>query len=56
VTIERLAKAVRASDAEQVRAILRVRAELVNGEVPGTRGLTSLHCAVLGRLREVAGC
>jgi ankyrin repeat protein len=52
-TITRLTDAVRAGDIDQVRAILRVRPELVNREVPSTHGLMPLHYAVLQRMPEM---
>jgi ankyrin repeat protein len=52
VTIDRLCEAVRTGDVEQVRALLRVRPELVN-RVTGD-GHTPLHYAVLRRMPEMA--
>jgi Ankyrin repeat len=53
VTVERLGKAVRANDLEQVRAILRVRPELVNVVAAWNNEHTALHYAVLDRMPEM---
>ena len=53
VTISRLTEAARAGDVEQVRAVLRVRPELVNRVAPSSHGHTALHYAVLGRMPEM---
>jgi ankyrin repeat protein len=53
VTISRLIEAVRTGDVDQVRAILRVRSELVNREAPSSHGRTALHYAVLDRRPDV---
>ncbi len=49
VTVKRLAEAARAGDIEQVRAMLRVRPELVKLTVADDNEHTALHHAVLGR-------
>jgi ankyrin repeat protein len=49
ITISRLIEAVRTGDVDQVRAILRVRSELVNREAPSSHGRTALHYAVFDR-------
>lgn len=53
VTVGRLMQAVHANDIEQVRAILRIRPELVNFEAPGTHGQSALHSAVMNRMPEM---
>jgi len=53
VTITRLVEAVRAGDVEGVRAILRIRPELVNREAPSSAGCIPLHYAVLDRMPEM---
>lgn len=53
ITINRLIEAVRAGDVDQVRAILRVRPELVNREAPSSHGHMALHYAVLERMPEM---
>jgi ankyrin repeat protein len=53
VTIGRLIDAVRGGDVEQVRAVLRVRPELVSRVAPDSHGHTPLHYAVLGRMPEM---
>ena len=53
VTVTRLTEAVRANNIEQVRAILRIRPELVNFEVAGTHGHSALHDAVMNRMPEM---
>ncbi len=53
VTIKRLVEAVRANDVEQVRAILKVRPELVNTVEAWNNEYTALHYAVLGRMPEI---
>jgi ankyrin repeat protein len=53
VTIKRLVDAVRANDVEQVRAILRVRPELVNTVEAWNYEYRPLHYAVLGRMPEM---
>jgi ankyrin repeat protein len=53
VTIGRLTEAVRAGDVEQVRALLRIRPELVKWEAPSSQGHMALHYAVLGRMPEM---
>ncbi|MCI0436131.1 MAG: hypothetical protein L0271_21190, partial [Gemmatimonadetes bacterium] len=53
ITISRLVEAVRARDPDQVRALLRVRPELVNREAPSSYGHMALHYAVLGRMPEM---
>ena len=53
VTATRLMDAVRANRIEQVRAILRIRPELVNFEEPGTHGHSALHYAVMTRMPEM---
>jgi ankyrin repeat protein len=53
ITISRLIDAVRAGDLDGVRAILRVRPELVNREAPSSHGRMALHYAVLERMREM---
>ena len=50
VNIQRLLDTVQSGDVEQVRALLRIRPELVNGEV---KGHTALHYAVLGQMPEM---
>lgn len=50
VNVQRLLDTVQAGDVDQVRTILQIRPELVNGEV---RGHTALHYAVLGRMPEM---
>jgi hypothetical protein len=49
-----LLEAVRANDVDEVRAILKVRPELVNTVEAWNREHTALHYAVLGRLPEMA--
>lgn len=49
VTVARLADAVRAGDAAQVRALLAVRPELVHMDTAPTDEHRALHYAVLGR-------
>src|SRR5262249_41215508 len=53
VTIQSLMDAARSGDIDQVRAVLRVRPELVNGTDPGKHGHTALHYAVLGLMPEM---
>jgi ankyrin repeat protein len=53
VTISRLIGAVRTGNVEQVRAILRLRSELVNRDAPSSHGHTALHYAVLDRKPEM---
>ena len=53
ITISRLIDTVRAGDVDDVRAILRVRPELVNHEAPSSHGHTVLHYAVLERMPEM---
>src|SRR6202011_695669 len=53
VTVERLTQAVRANDVEQVRAILKVRPELVNVVLAWNNEHRALHFAVLGRMAEM---
>ena len=53
VTIRRLVEAVQAGDVERVRAMLRIRPELVNREAPSSNGLMPLHYAVIQRLPEM---
>ena len=53
ITTSRLIETVRAGDADQVAAILRVRPELANREAPESHGLTALHYAVMERMPEV---
>ncbi len=52
-TVSLLVEAVRAGDVEQVRAILRVRPELVNREAPSSHGRMALHYAVVARMPEM---
>lgn len=51
--IDRLIESVRAGDVDKVRAILRVRPELVNREAPSSHGYTALHYAVLERMPDM---
>jgi ankyrin repeat protein len=53
VTVKRLITAARANDSDEVRAILRVRPELVNTVQAWNYEYTALHYAVLGRLPEM---
>jgi ankyrin repeat protein len=53
VTVRRLADAVRAGDAEGVRAMLGARPELVNLAMAWNDEHTALHHAVLGRMPEM---
>jgi hypothetical protein len=53
VTIQRLVEAVRANDLDGVRAILRVRPELVNTVERWNYEYTALHYAVLERMPEM---
>jgi ankyrin repeat protein len=53
VTTARLIETVRAGDVDRVRAVLRVRPELVNREAPSSPGLMALHYAVLERMPEM---
>ena len=53
VTIRRLVEVVQAGDVERVRAMLRIRPELVNREAPSSNGLMPLHYAVIQRLPEM---
>jgi len=54
VTVKRLVSATRANDIEEVRAILRIRPELVNTVEAWNYEYTALHYAVLARLPEMA--
>ena len=53
MTVERLTQAVRANNLEQVRAILRIRPELVNVVMAWNNEHTALHYAVLDRMPEM---
>ncbi len=53
ITVSRLVEAVRAGEVEQVRAILRLRPELVNREAPSSHGHMALHYAVMARMPEM---
>jgi hypothetical protein len=53
VTVKRLVDAVQAGDMEAVRAVLRVRPELVNAVTAWNNEHTALHHAVLGRMPEM---
>ncbi len=53
INVERLGKAVQANDVEQVRAILKIRPELVNMTAAWNNSHTALHYAVLGRMPEM---
>jgi ankyrin repeat protein len=53
ITIAHLIETVRAGDVDRVRAILRVRPELVNREAPSSPGYMALHYAVLERMPEM---
>jgi len=53
VTMERLIAAVRGGDVKQVRALIRLRPELVNRAMPSSDGETLLHLAVQGRMPEL---
>jgi hypothetical protein len=53
VVVGRLAAAARANDLGRVRAILRVRPELVNTVEAWNYEYTALHYAVMGRLPEM---
>lgn len=53
MTVEQLTQAVRANDLERVRAILRIRPELVHVVMAWNNEHTALHYAVLGRMPEM---
>jgi ankyrin repeat protein len=53
ITVARLADVVRANDLEQVRAILKIRPELVNVPMAWNNEHKALHYAVLGRMPEM---
>lgn len=53
IDIARLIEMVRAGSVDGVRAILRVRPELVNREAPSSPGYMALHYAVLERAPEM---
>lgn len=53
VTVKRLVEAVQAGDSEAVRAVLRVRPELVNTVTAWNNEHTALHHAVFGRMPEM---
>jgi hypothetical protein len=53
IIIARLIETVRAGEVDRVRAILRVRPELVNREAPSSPGYMALHFAVLERMPEM---
>lgn len=53
MTATDLMSAVRASDIDEVRRVLRIRPELVNLEEPGNHGCTALHYAVMRRMPEM---
>ena len=53
ITVARLTEAVRANDLEQVRAILKIRPELVNVPMAWNNEHKALHYAVLGRMPEM---
>src|SRR5438552_178952 len=53
MTIKNLIEAVRSGDVEQVRAILKLRPELVNTVEAWNYEYTALHYAVLGRMPEM---
>jgi len=53
MNVRQLIEAVKANDLDQVRAILRIRPELINVSLAWNNEHAALHCAVFNRLPEM---